>query len=116
MQAFSVRIMSAAVLLAGGLASGTGIASPADLEEAVTLLRDTRADRCQQSVLRGKLLVAHRSHDERTVNEFYPQLEAVNARLKPAEDKLKALQAVLRLTSEENNAFESAQIEYGTCE
>jgi len=116
MQEFSVRILSAAALLAGGMVSSAGFASSADLEQAVSLLRDTRADRCQQSSLRSKLLVAHRSHDEKTVNEFYPQLEALNAKMKPAEDKLKALQAVIRLNSEENSAFETAQLEYGSCE
>lgn len=111
-----MRIMWVTALLAAGLVSGSGVASTVDLEQAVNLLRETRGDRCQQSALRSKLLVAHRAHDERTVNEFYPQLEALNARLKPVEDKLKALQSVIQLNSQENNAFETAQLEYGSCE
>ena len=116
MKGFSTCLIGATMSVAAGVFSPSVFGATAELEQAVSLLRDTRTDRCQQSALRARLLVAHRSHDEKTVDELFPQLEALNARMKPADDKLKTLAAVIRLNSQEQNAFETAQIENGSCE
>jgi len=115
MKGFSISVLVGAIA-AGGLYAPLALGSAADLEQAISLLRETRSDRCQQSSLRSRILVAHQSHDEKTVNDLYPQLEALNARLKPAEDKLKALSKVIQLSSDEQNAYETAQLENGSCE
>jgi gamma-glutamyl phosphate reductase len=108
-------------LIAAVVAGTTGFSplancSPAELERAVTLLRETRTDRCQQSNLRARILVAHQSHDEKTVRDIYPQLETLNARLKPSQDQLKVLSESIRLNSEEQSAYETAQLENGSCD
>lgn len=107
---------SVLVMVAAASFSAPGLGASADLEQAIALLRDTHADRCEQSALRARILVAHQSHDDKTVNALYPQLEALNARLKPAETKLKTLTAVIQQNSTEQNAFETAQLENGSCE
>jgi gamma-glutamyl phosphate reductase len=109
--------LSAATLLPAVISFCSVVAaSPAELEQAVAILKDTRADRCQQSSLRARVLVAHQKHDEKLIRELYPQLESLNARLKPSEDRLKALSASIRLVPEEQSAFETAQLENGECD
>ena len=87
-----------------------------DLAEATELLKQMHADECQKQKLRGQLLVAHQAHDQAKMNALYPQLEAINNRLKPSENKLNALKVNLKKNREDQNAFETVQLQMGECD
>lgn len=91
-----------------------GLAS--EVDEGIALLKQMHDDRCEQQKLRGRLLVAHQTHDSATLETLTPRLEAINSRLKPSEEKLKALQAKFNENSNDRNAFEKAQLEMGECD
>ncbi len=91
-------------------------AASSDLDEAIALLKQTHDDQCEQQKLRGRLLIAHQTHDTVTLEALTPKLEALNARMKPSADRLKELTAKFSENSQDRNAFEKAQIEMGTCD
>jgi hypothetical protein len=91
-------------------------AATANVGEALALMKQIHTDECQQKQLRGRILVAHQSHDEETLSELGPQLETINARLKPSEDKLNALTAAIKNNPEDRSAFEAAQLETESCD
>ena len=93
----------------------TVYASSAEIEEAVTLLKQMHADQCQQQQLRGQVMLAHRNHDEETLKELWPQIEAISKRLKPLEDKLKALKANFKQNPDDQSAFETALLREAEC-
>lgn len=90
--------------------------SAAEVDEAIALLKQTHDDQCEQQKLRGRLLIAHQSHDSTTLEALTPKLEALNARMKPTADKLKELSAKFSEDSQARNEYEKAQIEMGTCD
>lgn len=90
--------------------------SAGDVDEAIALLKQTHDDHCEQQKLRGRLLIAHQNHDSATLDALTPKLEAINGRLRPAEDQLKALQAKFADNSADRNAFEIAQLDLGSCD
>ncbi|WP_045224959.1 hypothetical protein [Methyloterricola oryzae] len=100
-----------------GLASLPPLArsSPADLEEAKALLQQMHEDQCQQQELRGKVMLAHRDHDDASLKELWPKVEAISAKLKPAEERMKVLKANLKQNADEQDAFETALLESGEC-
>lgn len=102
--------------LAASLLAFPAVATAADVDEAIDLLKKTHDDQCEQQQLRGRLLVAHQSHDSVTLEALTPKLEALNARMKPSTEKLKALVAKFSENSQDRNAFEKAQIEMGSCD
>lgn len=106
------RTLPLSVLL--GLCAGS--VSAAEVDEAIALLKQTHDDQCEQQKLRGRLLIAHQSHDTTTLEALTPKLEALNARMKPSTEKLKELSAKFQDDSQARNAFEKAQIEMGTCD
>ena len=106
------RTLPLTVLL--GFGAGTGVA--AEVDEAIALLKQTHDDQCEQQKLRGRLLIAHQSHDTMTLEALTPKLEALNARMKPSSEKLKELTAKFKDDAPARNAFEKAQIEMGTCD
>lgn len=89
--------------------------APADLEEAKSLLKQMHEDQCQQQELRGKVMLAHRNHDEATLKELWPKIEAISQRLKPSEERMKALKASIKQNPEEQNAFESVLLQETEC-
>jgi len=86
------------------------------LDEAVALLKKIHADRCERHSLRGQVMVAHRAHDQKTLNQIYPLLDEISRKLKPDEDRIKALQAIIEQNSADQNAMESAVLEMGECD
>lgn len=91
-------------------------ATTKDVDDAIALLKEIRTDQCHQKNMRGRILVAHQAHDEETLNELGPQLESLNARLKPAEGKLNTLTAAIQANPQDRTAFETAQLEMADCE
>ncbi len=104
-------------LCALGLGSFPPLAqsSPADLEEATALLQQMHEDQCQQQELRGKVMLAHRNHDDASLKELWPKIEAISAKLKPAEERMNVLRANLIQNPDEQNAFETALLQSGEC-
>lgn len=87
-----------------------------EVEEAIALLQQIHPDQCQQQKLRGQVLVAHRDHDQETLDAIYPQLEVVSKRLKPLEDRLNALKAAIKKNPQDQNAFEAALLQNADCD
>ena len=87
-----------------------------DLEEAIGLLKQMHADQCQLQQVRGQLMVAHQNHDESAVQTLVPQMDSITRRVKPSEDRLKALKASINQNLDDKNAFETALLESGNCE
>ncbi len=88
----------------------------ADVQAAIDLMKQTRADLCQKKKIQVQLLIAHQSHDRAKLDALGPQLDAVNHRLKPSEDQLNALKSKFRKNPDDQSAFESAQLQQGDCE
>jgi hypothetical protein len=89
--------------------------SPAELEEATALLQQMHEDQCQQQELRGKVMLAHRNHDDSALKELWPKIEAISSKLKPAEERMKVLKANLKQNPDEQNAFETALLQNAEC-
>lgn len=87
-----------------------------ELEEVIGLLRKTHDDQCQRHALRSKVMVAHRAHDQKSLDDLYPRLESISKKLKSDEDRIKVLQSVIAQNYETQNALEAAQVELGACD
>jgi hypothetical protein len=111
--AFLPRVSLLAVIVV--FSSPVFSASP-ELEEALALARQIHPDECEQHHLRGQLLMAHQSHDEEKLDTLGPRLEAVNQRLKPSEDRLKALKLRFGKNPGEQSSFDAALQEAGDCD
>ena len=61
-------------------------------------------------------MVAHREHDQKTLSELYPKLETLTKKIKPDEERIKALQAVISGDSAAQDRLESIQVELGACD
>jgi predicted nucleic acid-binding Zn-ribbon protein len=103
---FAASLVSAAPAFAAG----------ADVEEAVALMKQSHADQCQKKKIQVQLLLAHQHHDQDKLNALGPELEAINKRLKPTEDKLAALKAKIKKNPDDAGAFETALLQVGDCE
>jgi len=91
-------------------------AASADVEEAVALTKQSHADQCQKKKIQVQLLLAHQHHDQDKLNALGPDLDAINKRLKPIEDKLNALKAGFKKNPDDAGAFETALLQLGDCE
>ena len=76
-----------------------------EVEEAIGLIKEMHADRCQLQQVRGQLMVAHQDHDDSAVHMLLPQMESLNQRLKPLEDRLKALKLRITQNLDDKNAL-----------
>ncbi len=96
--------------------SAPAFAVSADVQAAIDLMKQTRADQCQKKKIQVQLLIAHQSHDRAKLDALGPQLDAINQRLKPTEDQLNILKAKFKKNPDDQSAFESAQLQQGDCE
>ena len=101
---------------AGFVLSAPVFAASAEVEEAVALMKQTHTEQCQKKKIQVQLLLAHQHHDQDKLNALGPELEAVNKRLKPTEDKLNALKAKIKKNPDDAGAFEAALLGVGDCE
>lgn len=98
------------------LLSASAFAVTPELEEGVALVSQMRDDQCQRQKLRSEILLAHSSHDVGKVDKLGPQLDAINKRIKPAEDRLNVLKPAIRKNFNEQSAFETAQLNLKACD
>jgi hypothetical protein len=103
------------VLAALGL-SAPAYSASRELEEAVALVKQMHGDQCEQRHLRGEMLLAHQTHDQEKMDVLGPRLEAVNRRLQPSEERLKALKLSIRKNSGEPAALDTAVQATGSCD
>lgn len=86
-----------------------------DVAAAVAIYKESHGDHCQQKKLKVQLLAAHQAHDQDKLNKLEPELLAINARLKPSEDKLTVLKAKFNKNPDDKTAYETALMELGDC-
>lgn len=103
-------------LAAGLVSSAPAFAAGADVQAAVDLMKQSHADQCQKKKIQVQLLLAHQQHDQGKLNALGPELDAINKRLKPTEDRLNALKAAIKKNPDDEAAFETALLEMGDCE
>ncbi len=106
-----------AFFLAACLAASAQVyaASP-DVQAAIDLMKQSHADECQKQRLKVQLLAAHQAHDQDKLRALEPQLNQINQRLKPTEDKLNALKVNIKKNAEDQSALEAASLQLGDCE
>ncbi|TAN47678.1 MAG: hypothetical protein EPN21_16935 [Methylococcaceae bacterium] len=105
----------AVLLIVSTLAAAPVLAGSPELETAIQLLKDMRADKCLQQGVRARILLAHRSHDQNTLEQLSPQLETINGRLKPFEDRMQPLKIAINQSSADKQAFDAALLKQGEC-
>lgn len=106
----ALSVLTATVTLASH-----ALAASQDVEAALALVRQIQPDRCALQKVRGKILVAHQSHDQSTMDALAPQMDALTARLKPAEDKLRELTVAIKKNPTDQNVYAAAQTEAASC-
>ncbi len=87
-----------------------------DVHAAIDLVKQAHTDQCQKTKIQVQLLVAHQHHDQDKLNALGPELDAINKRLKPTEEKLNALKAIIKKNPDDESAFETALLQVGNCE
>jgi len=92
------------------------IAASADVQAAIGLMKQTHADQCQKKKIQSQLLIAHQRHDQSKLDALGPELDAINKRLKPTEDKLSVLKAAIKKNPDDESAFEEGLLQTGDCE
>jgi septal ring factor EnvC (AmiA/AmiB activator) len=113
MRILFVPFFTLSVSLACG---GPVFAASADVQAAVDLVKQSHADQCQKKKIQSQLLVAHQQHDQDKLDALAPELDAINKRLKPTEDKLNTLKASFKKNPDDQTAFETALLDTGDCE
>ena len=104
-------------MLVGNFAvSPSAFAVSPDVEAAIDLDKNHHAEQCEKKRIQVQLLIAHQHHDQEKLNSLAPELEAINKRLKPTEDKLNALKANIKKNPDDQSAYETALLQLGGCE
>ena len=96
--------------------SGSAFALSPDVEAAIELSKQHHAELCEKKKIQVQLLIAHQHHDQDKLNALGPELDAINKRLKPTEDKMNALKANMKKNPDDQSAFETALLQLGDCE
>ncbi len=104
-------------MLVGNFAvSPSAFAVSPDVEAAIDLDKHHHAEQCEKKRIQVQLLIAHQHHDQEKLNSLAPELEDINKRLKPTEDKLNALKANIKKNPDDQSAYETALLQLGDCE
>jgi len=96
--------------------SAAAFAVNPDVAAAIELTKQHRAEECDKKKIQVQLLVAHQHHDQAKLSALGPELDAINKRLKPTEDKMNALKANMKKNPDDESAYETALLEMGDCE
>ncbi|MGI9213744.1 MAG: hypothetical protein ACR2HF_14845 [Methylococcaceae bacterium] len=91
-------------------------AASSELDEASDLLKKIHHDQCLRHTLRGQVMVAHREHDQKRLDELYPSLDSITRKLKPDEARLEVIKNNLSHTASDQDAYESLILELGGCD
>ena len=88
----------------------------ADVQAAIELSKQHHGEHCEKKKIQVQLLIAHQHHDQGRLSVLGPELEAINQRLKPTEDKLNALKVNIKKNPDDQSAYEAALLQLGDCE
>ncbi len=92
------------------------LAASPDVQTAIELSKQHHAEQCEKKKIQVQLLIAHQHHDQNKLTALGPELDAINKRLKPTEDKMNALKANIKKNPDDQSAFETALLQLGDCE
>ena len=97
-------------------ATSPAFAASPDVDAAIELDKQHHAEQCAKKKIQVQLFIAHQQHDQGKLNSLAPELDAINKRLKPTEDKLNALKANIKKNPDDQSAYETALLQLGDCE
>lgn len=110
------RLLFALAVVVGIFFSASVAALSADVEAAIDLMRQSHMEQCQKIKIKRELLIAHQHHDQAKLQALSPDLDDVNKRLKPTEDKLKILKAAMMKNPDDESDFDTAMLHMDACE
>ncbi|TAK60389.1 hypothetical protein [Methylobacter sp.] len=87
-----------------------------DVEAAIDLMKQSHTEQCEKIRIKKELLIAHQHHDQAKLQALSPDLDAINKRLKPTEDKLKILKSAMMKNPDDESDFETAMLHLDVCE
>jgi len=96
--------------------SASVVAVSKDVEAAIDLMKQSHTEQCQKIKIKKELLIAHQHHDQATLKALGPDLDDINKRLKPTEDKLKILKSAMMKDPDDESDFETAMLHLDACE
>jgi hypothetical protein len=87
-----------------------------DVEAAIDLMKQSHTEQCQKIKIKKELLIAHQNHDQARLKVLSPDLDDINQRLKPTEDKLKVLKSAMMKNPDDESDFATAMLHLDACE
>lgn len=96
--------------------SASVTANSMEVEAAIDLLKQSHMEQCQKIKIKKELLIAHQHHDQARLKALSPELDAINQRLKPTEDKLKVLKSAMMKNPDDESDFATAMLHLDACE
>ena len=95
--------------------SASVAANSAEVEAAIDLMKQSHMDQCQKIKIKKELLIAHQHHDQAKLQALSPELDAINKRLKPTEDKLTSLKSAMMKNPDDESDFATAMLYLDAC-
>jgi hypothetical protein len=87
-----------------------------DVEAAIDLMKQSHMQQCQKIKIKRELLIAHQHHDQARLQALSPELDDINKRLQPTEDKLKILKSAMMKNPDDESDFATAMLHLDACE
>jgi len=95
--------------------SASVAANSMEVEAAIDLMKQSHMDQCEKIKIKKELLIAHQHHDQATLKALGPELDAINKRLKPTEDKLTILKSAMMKNPDDESDFATAMLYLDAC-
>jgi len=95
--------------------SASVAANSMEVEAAIDLMKQSHMDQCQKIKIKKELLIAHQHHDQAKLKALSPELDAINKRLKPTEDKLTILKSAMMKNPDDESDFATAMLYLDAC-
>jgi hypothetical protein len=102
-------------VVVGFFFSAAVAANSAEVEAAIDLMKQSHIDQCQKIKIKKELLIAHQHHDQAKLKALGPELDAINKRLKPTEDKLTVLKSAMMKNPDDESDFATAMLYLDAC-
>ncbi len=103
------------VFAVGFFFSASVAAVSKDVEAAIDLMKQSHTEQCEKIKIKRELLIAHQNHDQARLKALSPELDAINQRLKPTEDKLKILKSAMMKNPDDESDFATAMLHLDAC-
>lgn len=112
---FHKRLFFTLAVTVGLFFSASVAAISTEVEAAIDLMEQSHMEQCQKIKIKKELLIAHQHHDQAKLQALSPELDAINKRLKPTEDKLAILKSVMMKNPDDESDFATAMLYLDTC-